>query len=70
MMPTHLVAELAREAGRPAPPFAYSVDVVPVDGRWFLDLSPTRLLLSENLHADTESFRDVLRPRLLALMDS
>jgi hypothetical protein len=70
MMPTHLVAELEREAGRQAPPFAYSADVVPVDGRWFLDLSPTWLLLSENLHSDTESFRDVLRPRLLALMDS
>ena len=68
LMPTHLVAELEREAGRTAPPFSYSVDVIPADGAWLLDLSPTRLLLSENLYADTGSFREVLRPRLTALI--
>jgi hypothetical protein len=69
LMPTYLVKELEQETGRKAPPFAYSVDVIPADGMWFWDASPTRVLLSENLCLDTEAFREVLRPRLAALMD-
>lgn len=68
LMPTHLVAEIERETGRAAPPFAYSVEVIPADGAWFRDLSPTRLLLSESLYSDTAAFRQALRPRLTALV--
>jgi hypothetical protein len=68
MMPTYLVAELEREAGRKAPPFAYSVEVVPTDAIWSWDLSPTWVLLSENLYGDTAAFRETLRPRLIALI--
>ena len=68
LMPTHLVAELERAAGHRAPPFVYAVEVIPADGAWCRDLSPTRVLLSENLYSDTEAFRKTLRPRLAALM--
>jgi hypothetical protein len=68
LMPTHLVAELERETGRHAPPFVYEVEVIRVDGAWCRDLSPTRVLLSENLSSDTEAFRETLRPRLTALL--
>jgi hypothetical protein len=68
LMPTHLVAELEREAGRQAPPFSYSVEVIPAGGAWCRDLSATRVLLSTDLFADTDAFRETLRPRLAALM--
>jgi hypothetical protein len=68
MMPTRLVADIELETGRDARPFAYSLEVVPVDGAWFWDISATRALLSESLYADTAAFRQALRPRLAALV--
>ena len=68
MMPTYLVAEIEQEARRKAPPFSYWVDVIPADSAGCWDLSPTRVLLTENLYGDTAAFRETLRPRLTALM--
>jgi hypothetical protein len=67
LMPTRLVEDIERETGREAPPFAYSLEVVPVDGVWSWDISENRALLSESLYADTAAFRQALRPRLAAL---
>ncbi len=67
LLETYLVKDIERDIGRRAHPFAYRLEVVPVRGRWFVDLSPTDLLASEELVADSDSYRDVLRPRLTAL---
>jgi len=66
-MVSRLVDDIEREIGHQTRPFDYRVDVVPVQGQWFQDLSRTSLLVSEELITDSDAYRDVLWPRLTAL---
>lgn len=67
LLETYLVKDIESDIGRKARPFEYHVEALPVRGRWFRDLSSSALLISEELLADTDAYRDVLRPRLTAL---
>lgn len=64
---TRLVEDIESEIGHQARAFDYRVEVVPVQGRWFQDLSANALLVSEGLITDSDTYRDILRPRLTAL---
>jgi hypothetical protein len=67
LLETHLVSEIEQALGRRVEPFSFAVEVIPTAGRRYWDLSPTHLIVSEELHGDTDSYRDVLRPRLTRL---
>ncbi|WP_127130349.1 hypothetical protein [Georgenia sp. SYP-B2076] len=67
LLVTRLVQDIERALGRRAAPFRYVVESIPTAGRRYWDLSPAGLLVSEDLLADADGLRDVLRPRLTAL---
>lgn len=67
LLETYLVRAIEESIGRRSRPFEYVVEIIPVAGRRFWDVTATRLLASEELLADPGSYRDVLRPRLTAL---
>ena len=66
-MPIELVVEIEAGLGRTARPFSFSVEVLPIMGAWCWDLSPTQMLASEALCADSDAFCEVLRSRLTPL---
>ena len=67
LMVTCLVDDIESEIGHRARAFDYRVEVVPVQGRWFQDLSANALLVSQELLTNSDTYRDLLRSRLTAL---
>lgn len=60
LLETHLVAELARDAGHAATAFALRVSCIPVEGATMWRLADDHVLVSEALLADTEAYRSRL----------
>ncbi|WP_448058547.1 hypothetical protein [Cellulomonas hominis] len=68
LLVTRLVAEMEREAGRPARPFVLRVDVLPVVGPWWMMPSPGHLLVGQEIYVDAHAWRSLLRELLAPVL--
>lgn len=63
-----VVRAAERESGRRARPFTLRITVLPVAGAWWGQRGADHLLISEQLRADAEAYRPVLRPLVDTLL--